>query len=279
MNTQAIRSRKRSTGGVPLVMVTAYDVAGAYFADRAGVDILLVGDSLANVMLGHRDTLHLTIGDMVRHVEAVASVSPRAHVVADLPWPTYHEGRNEAVRAGAALVRAGAQSVKLEGGAKRTDVVRALLDAEIPVMGHLGLTPQSVLTMGGYRVQAKSEEAARLLVEDARHLESLGVYSLVLEGVPASVGTLVTATLDIPTIGIGAGPDTDGQVLVFHDILGLSLGPTAKFVRRYAELGEAMTEALARYADDVRSGSFPTLAESYEIDPDEPSATSSGRTG
>ncbi len=263
MNTQEIRSSKRASGARPLVMITAYDVAGAHFADQAGVDILLVGDSLANVVLGHCDTLHVTLDDMVRHVGAVSAASPKAHVVADLPWPTYHEGPDAAVRAAVALVRAGAQSVKLEGGAKRAEVVSAILDAEIPVMGHLGLTPQSVLAMGGYRVQARSPEAAQLLLDDAHALQELGAYSLVLEGVPSSVGAQVTAALEIPTIGIGAGPDTDGQVLVFHDVLGLSLATPAKFVRRYADLGAIMTDAVARFADDVRSGSFPAPEESY----------------
>ncbi|MBU6496633.1 MAG: 3-methyl-2-oxobutanoate hydroxymethyltransferase [Acidobacteria bacterium] len=263
MNTQEIRTRKRSRGADPLVVVTAYDVAGAHFADAAGVDMVLVGDSLANVVLGHSDTLHLSVDDMARHVAAVAAARPRAHVVADLPWPSYHEGPAQAVRSAAQLVRAGAESVKLEGGTKRAEVVRALLDAEIPVMGHLGLTPQSVLAMGGYRVQARSDDAARTLLEDALVLQESGVYAVVLEGVPTTVGRSVTEVLDIPTIGIGAGPDTDGQVLVFHDLLGLSLGRPAKFVRQYADLGTAITEAIGHYATDVRSGQFPSPAESY----------------
>lgn len=262
-NTQAIRRYKRRDGRTPLVMVTAYDVATAHFADAAGVDMLLVGDSLANVVLGHSDTLHVDVSDMVRHVGAVASVKPSAHIVADLPWLSYHLGVNEAVANAAALVRAGAGSVKLEGGSRRADVVQAILNAEIPVMGHLGLTPQSVLTMGGYRVQAKTLDSAKQLLDQALLLEELGVYAVVLEGVPASVGAEVTRSLSIPTIGIGAGPDTDGQVLVIHDLLGLTTTTPAKFVRRYANLGDAITEAVSQYAADVRMGTFPNVDESY----------------
>lgn len=244
-------------------MVTAYDEPGARYADAAGVDMILVGDSVANVMLGHVDTLHVTIDDMCHHVRAVAAAKPRAHVVADLPWLTYHVDSADSVRNAGALIRAGAHSVKLEGGSVRREVVRSLLDAEIPVMGHLGLTPQSVLAFGGYKVQAKTHEAAKWLVEDAIALQDEGVYAIVIEGVPSAVGKLVTEALDIPTIGIGAGPDTDGQVLVFHDLLGLTSRTPAKFVRRYADLGPVITEALARFAQDVRSGAFPSEAESY----------------
>ena len=263
LSAPAIRSRKRRRGGAPLVMVTAYDEPGARFAASAGVDIILVGDSLANVVLGHDDTLHVTVEEICHHVRAVTSARPDVHVVADLPWMSYHLGVVDAVANAARLVRAGADSVKLEGGRVRRDVVRAILDAEIPVMGHLGLTPQSVMAMGGYRVQAKSPDAVQQLHLDAKILEDEGVFALVVEGVPPVVGTGITEALEIPTIGIGAGPNTDGQVLVFHDLLGLSRGEPAKFVRRYVDLAPVITGALAEFARDVRNGSFPTANESY----------------
>ena len=260
----AIRARKRRSGATPIVMITAYDEPTARYADAAGVDLLLVGDSLANVVLGHADTLHVGVSEMAHHVRAVAAASPRAHIVADMPWLSYHVGADAAVANAGELIRAGAQSVKLEGGAIRRDVVRALIDAEIPVMGHLGLTPQSVLAFGGYKVQGKTRDAVKLLVEDALALQSEGVYALVVEGVPRVVGAQLTQSLDIPTIGIGAGPDTDGQVLVIHDLLGLTKRPPAKFVRQYADLGAAITDAVSRYARDVRDATFPNEAESYD---------------
>ncbi len=263
LSAPAIRARKRSRGDAPLVMVTAYDEPSARYADAAGVDIILVGDSMANVVLGQTDTLHLSVEEMAHHVAAVAAAHPLAHVVADMPWMSYHVGWADAVRNAAVLVRSGAQSVKLEGGHERLEVVRALLDAEIPVMGHLGLTPQSVLAFGGFKVQAKSREAAKLLVEDALLLQEVGVYAIVIEGVPRLVGSEVTAALEIPTIGIGAGPDTDGQVLVFHDLLGMTSRKPARFVRQYAQVGEVITDAIGRYAADVRSGAFPREDESY----------------
>ncbi len=264
LSAPAIRARKRRRGAEPLVMVTAYDEPGARLASAAGVDIILVGDSLANVVLGHADTLHVTIEAMCHHVAAVAAASPDAHVVADLPWLSYHTGAHEAVANAGRLIRAGADSVKLEGGRVRREVVRAILDAEIPVMGHLGLTPQSVMAFGGFKVQAKTREAAEQLSLDAKVLQDEGVYAIVVEGVPSLVGTRVTEDLDIPTIGIGAGPDTDGQVLVFHDLLGLAQGRPAKFVRRYADAGSLITEAIAHYAADVRAGAFPGPDEAYE---------------
>jgi len=244
-------------------MVTAYDEPGARYVDAAGVDIILVGDSLANVVLGQPDTLHVSASDIAHHVRAVAAATPRAHVVADLPWLSYHVSEADTVTNAGLLIRAGAQSVKLEGGRNRLPMVRALLNAEIPVMGHLGLTPQSVLAFGGFKVQAKTREAAKLLLEDAHALQDEGVYALVLEGVPSDVGTMVTEALDIPTIGIGAGPNTDGQVLVFHDLLGMSSRPSAKFVRQYADLGTVITQAVSAFASDVRSGDYPNESESY----------------
>lgn len=264
LSAPAIRVRKRRSGAAPLVMVTAYDEPGARYVDAAGVDIILVGDSVANVVMGHPDTLHVTVDEMCHHVRAVAAAKPRAHIVADMPWMSYHVDLADGVRNAGALVRAGAHSVKLEGGRVRQKVVRALLDAEIPVMGHLGLTPQSVLAFGGFKVQAKTREAAEWLIKDATVLQDEGVYAIVIEGVPNIVGTRVTEALEIPTIGIGAGPDTDGQVLVFHDLLGMTNRTPAKFVRQYADLGSLITAAISDFARDVRSGDFPNPSEAYD---------------
>ncbi len=258
----SVRARK---GGVPLVMVTAYDAPTARIADEAGVDVILVGDSVAMVVLGYEDTLSVTVADMAHHTAAVARTRPRALVVADLPWMSYHLGVEDAVRNAATLIRAGAQAVKLEGGRKRLPAVSALVDAEIPVMGHLGLTPQSVHAMGGFKVQGKDASAARTLVEDARLLAEAGCFSLVLEGVPDRVARLVTEAVDIPTIGIGAGPWCDGQVLVFHDVAGLEDRVLPKFVRRYGSLTADGVAAVSAYAADVRSGCFPSDTESYHL--------------
>ena len=258
----AVRARK---GGVPLVMVTAYDAPTARIADEAGVDLILVGDSVAMVVLGYEDTLQVTIDDLAHHTAAVARTRPQAVLVADLPWMSYHVGEADAVRNAATLVRAGAQAVKLEGGRKRLPVVRALLDAEIPVMGHLGLTPQSVHAMGGFRVQAKDASAAHQLVDDAAALAEAGCFSLVLEGVPDRVARLVTESVPVPTIGIGAGAWCDGQVLVFHDVAGLEDRVLPKFVRRYGSLKADGVAAVAAFAADVRAGRFPSDTESYHL--------------
>ena len=259
----AIRARKGD--GTPLVMLTAYDTPSARIADEAGVDIILVGDSVAMVVLGYEDTLSVTIDDIAHHTAAVARAKPKAMVVADMPWMSYHVSREETVRNAAALMRAGASAVKLEGGSKRLDMIGAILDAEIPVMGHLGLTPQSVHMMGGFKVQAKEFDAARLLLDDAVALAEAGCFSIVLECVPDAVATMVTEAVPVPTIGIGAGANCDGQVLVFHDLLGLNPGRPPKFVRRYADLrGDAIT-AVAAFADDVRSGRYPSEAETYHF--------------
>jgi 3-methyl-2-oxobutanoate hydroxymethyltransferase len=258
----SVRASKRRDGHEPLVMVTAYDAPGARIADAAGVDLILVGDSVANNVLGYEDTLQVTINDMVHHTAAVARAKPRPLIVADLPWLSYHIDAADTVRNGAALIRAGAGAVKLEGGRKRVPMIEALVAAEIPVMGHLGLTPQSVHTMGGYRVQGKDDAAAAGLTADAKAIAAAGGFAIVIEGVPEGLGAAITQLLDIPTIGIGAGPDCDGQVLVFHDLLGLN-ATTPKFVRRYAELAGLATDALAAYAADVRSGAFPSDAEVY----------------
>lgn len=258
-----VRSRKRRNGDDPVVMITAYDEPMARYVDAAGVDIILVGDTLAEIVLGYEDTLQIGIDEMVHHVGAVARARPRALVVGDLPWMTYHTDPYDAVRHAAQLIRAGADAVKLEGGRRRLDAVRAILSAEIPVMAHLGLTPQSVHAMGGYRVQGRDVDAAKSLVADAEALVEAGCLAVVLEGVPDVLADRVTLAIDVPTIGIGAGPGCDGQVLVLHDLLGMSRRPAPKFVRRYAEVGEAVTAAVASYASDVRAGTFPSDAESY----------------
>jgi 3-methyl-2-oxobutanoate hydroxymethyltransferase len=258
-----LRLRKRRNGAVPIVMVTAYDEPGARFVSDAGADIVLVGDSVANTVLGYDDPLHIDIEVMAHHVAAVARAKPDCLILGDMPWMSYHLSTDEAVRNAATLIRAGAQAVKLEGGRARLPVVEAIVRAEIPVMGHLGLTPQSVLAMGGFRVQAKSIDAASALLDAAKSLESAGCFAFVIEGVPDVVGAAVTDATEVPTIGIGAGPSTDGQVLVFHDLLGLGSRTPPKFVRPYADLGRLATEAIAAFADDVRSGAFPSDEESY----------------
>jgi 3-methyl-2-oxobutanoate hydroxymethyltransferase len=259
----AIRARKGD--GTPLVMVTAYDTPSARIADDAGVDIILVGDSVAMVVLGYDDTLSVTIDDMAHHTAAVARAKPKAMVVADMPWMSYHVSREETVRNAARLLRAGASAVKLEGGRKRLEMIGAILDAEIPVMGHLGLTPQSIHMLGGFKVQAKEFDAARALLDDAVALAEAGCFSIVLECVPDAVATMVTEAVPVPTIGIGAGANCDGQVLVFHDLLGLNGGRAPKFVRRYADLRGDATTAVAAFADDVRSGRYPSEAETYHF--------------
>jgi 3-methyl-2-oxobutanoate hydroxymethyltransferase len=259
----ALRDRKRARGADPIVMVTAYDTPTARAVDAAGVDVVLVGDSVANAVLGHPDTLHVDVGQMAHHVGAVARAGTRALVVGDMPWMSFHQGRRRTVANAARLVRAGAAAVKLEGGRVRVPVVEAVVAAEIPVMGHLGLTPQSVHTMGGYRVQARQQAAAEALLADAVALEAAGCFAIVLEGVPDVVAEAVTAAVGVPTIGIGAGPACDGQVLVFHDLVGFGRERPAKFVRRYADLHQAAVDAVGAWAADVRAGRFPADDETY----------------
>ncbi|HVB73517.1 MAG TPA: 3-methyl-2-oxobutanoate hydroxymethyltransferase [Ktedonobacteraceae bacterium] len=260
----AIRERK---GGAKLKVVTAYDTPTARIADRAGADIILVGDTLAHVVLGYEDTLPATVDIMIHHMAAVARAKPAALIAGDMPWLSYHISVEEAVRNAGRLIReGGADCVKLEGGRKRLPVIEAILAAEIPVMGHLGLTPQSIHTMGGYRVQGKRFEAARELVEDARALADAGVFSMVLEGVPDVLAQIVTHEISVPTIGIGAGQHCDGQVLVFHDVLGMHNDHLARFVRQYAHLADTATSALQQFFVDIQSGAFPADAESYHMD-------------
>jgi 3-methyl-2-oxobutanoate hydroxymethyltransferase len=231
------------------------------------------------VVLGYEDTLHVTLEDMVHHVGAVARARPGALVVADLPWLTYHVSTGDTLANAAALVRAGAQAVKLEGGRRRLPMVEALLGAEIPVMGHVGLTPQSLHVMGGYRVQGQQADAARALVDDAAALAEAGCFSIVLEGIPAEVARLVTEAVPVPTIGIGAGPWCDGQVLVFHDLLGLEDRVLPRFVRPYASLKADAVAAVTAYAADVRARRFPSDAESYHVGDDMVAALGLDRAG
>jgi 3-methyl-2-oxobutanoate hydroxymethyltransferase len=250
--------------GERIVSLTAYDYATARLLDEAGVDIILVGDSLAQVVLGYDSTLPVTVEEMLHHLKAVRRAVRRALLVADLPYGAYHVSEDDALQAAIQFVKkGGAEAVKLEGGRKRAGLIRRLVEAEIPVMGHIGLTPQSVHSFGGYRVQGKTLESATDLLADAQAVEDAGAFSVVLEGIPRELAAIVTHRLRIPTIGIGAGPDCDGQILVTNDLVGLAPGPRPKFVRAYAELAAALRGAAEKYADDVRTGAFPDDRESY----------------
>ncbi len=251
--------------GRKLVMTTAYDAATARIADAAGVDLILVGDSVGNVCLGFENTLPVSMAMMNHHLEAVVRTQPSAFLMADMPYLSFHLSVADTVRNAGGFLQRGAQAVKLEGGAKRLPMIHALIDAEIPVMGHLGLTPQSVNPMGGFKVQGKQKPDALRLLEDAQKLQEAGCFGLLLEGIPADLAAKVTETVEIPTIGIGAGPQCSGQVLVFHDVLGLLPGSSPKFVRRYAEGFEDLRVALASWAEDVRGGGFPDGRESYTL--------------
>jgi 3-methyl-2-oxobutanoate hydroxymethyltransferase len=262
VTTRSIVARK---GRDKIAMLTAYDYPTAVLLDGAGVDIILVGDSLGMVVLGHEDTLQVTVDMIAYHTRAVTRGRRRALAVADMPFLSYHTTLERAVDNAGELIRAGAEAVKIEGGRKRVPVIEALLRAEIPVMGHVGLTPQSVHAMGGFKVQAREVEDARELIESAKALEQAGVFCMVLEGVPEEVARAVTDAVAVPTIGIGAGPGCDGQVLVLHDMLGIGEGSRLRFVRRYAELGKEVTEAVRRYVADVREGGFPGPSETYHL--------------
>jgi 3-methyl-2-oxobutanoate hydroxymethyltransferase len=256
--------REMKQRGAKIVVLTAYDFPTARVEDRAGVDVILVGDSLGMVVLGYENTLPVTMDEMVHHARAVARARPRALTVGDLPFMTYQAGVSDAVRNAGRLVKEGGlEAVKLEGGRRMEPMIRAIIDAAIPVMGHLGLTPQSVHQFGGYRVQARDARAADALVEEAAFLEACGCFAMVLEGIPLQVARRITEAVSIPTIGIGAGPHCDGQVLVVNDLLGMDETFAPRFVKRYAELGRAMADAIAAYAGDVRAGSFPDPDHSY----------------
>jgi len=261
VTTRDILSRKQ---GEKIVSVTAYDYSMAKLVDSADVDVILVGDSLGNVVLGYPDTTRVTLDDMVHHTAAVVRASPRALVVADLPFLAAGvSARDTVINAGRLIREAGAEAVKLEGGVRIRDEIRALVDCQIPVMGHVGLTPQSVHALGGFRIQGRTPEAADQVVRDAVAVQEGGAFSIVLEGIPAQLGERITRELDIPTIGIGAGPGCDGQVLVFHDMLHLFLDFTPKFVKVYADVGTATREALVSYCKEVRHGEFPAKEHCY----------------
>src|SRR6059058_1276938 len=249
----------RAMKGVKRIgMITAYDYPSAKVADAAGSDIILVGDSLGMVVLGYPDTLSVTVDDMLHHTRAAVRGASHALVVGDMPYLSYHVSVEESVRNAGRFIQSGAHAVKVEGGKpSRIRVIEAILDAEIPVMGHIGLTPQSVNALGGFKLQGKNLDDAHRLVDEAHALDEAGCFSIVLECVPTELAAMITERVSIPTIGIGAGPACDGQVLVFHDLLGLYDGHTAKFVRRYASLGDEMRAAIGRYVDDIRSGRFP----------------------
>jgi 3-methyl-2-oxobutanoate hydroxymethyltransferase len=249
-----------------ITCLTAYDYPTARLLDEAGVDILLVGDSLAMVVLGYESTLPVTLEEMLHHTRAVRRGTHHALLVADMPYGSFHDDPMDAVRHAVRFVKeAGAESVKIEGGERRMDLIARLVEAEIPVMGHIGLTPQSVNAFGGFRVQGKTEEAGDQLLRDARAVEAAGAFAIVLESIPRELAAKITAELRIPTIGIGAGPDCDGQVLVINDLLGLSFGHQPKFARRYADVGDIISRAAAEYCRDVQQGRFPSDEESYHL--------------
>jgi 3-methyl-2-oxobutanoate hydroxymethyltransferase len=263
--------RRMKERGERITMLTAYDYPMARAVDEAGIDVILVGDTVGMVILGHPTTLPVTMDDMVHHSQAVVRGVARAQVVVDLPFMSYQVGREDALRNAGRLVKdGGAEAVKLEGGQEVLDSVEALVGAGIPVMGHLGLTPQAYHRMGGYRVQARSAEEADRLLKDASALERAGIFALVLEGIPAAVARRVTETLAVPTIGIGAGPFCDGQVLVTHDMLGLQEDLSPKFVKRYAQGRQLFVEAMRRFADEVRAGAFPAAEHTYDVNPSVP---------
>jgi 3-methyl-2-oxobutanoate hydroxymethyltransferase len=250
----------------PITCLTAYDYPSARLVDEAGIEVILVGDSMAQVMLGYDSTLPVTVDEMLHHTRAVRRAVKHALLIADMPYGSYHVDEKETLRNAARLVKeGGAEAVKIEGGAKRADLIRHVIDAEIPVAGHIGLTPQSVNVMGGYKVQGKTLAAIEQLMRDAVALDKAGVACLYLEGIPREVAAMITAEVETPTIGIGAGPECDGQVLVFHDLLGLTFGQPAKFVRRYADLGAVITDAVHAYRDDVVAGRYPSDSESYHL--------------
>ncbi len=265
---------RRKRDGQKLVVLTAYDLTSALIAAAGGVDAILVGDSVGMVVLGHENTLPVTVDDMVHHCQAVTRARPRVPVIADMPYGSFHVSVEKTVEHALRLIKVGgAHAVKVEGGRQREAVIKALVAAEIPVMGHLGLTPQSVNRLGGYKVQGREAAAAAELREEATLLTEWGCFALVLECVPSALATAVSQNIAIPTVGIGAGAGCDGQVLVFHDMLGLFTGLKPKFVKRYADLGEAARTAVAQYADEVRKGEFPGPEHQYD---DKPSSRTDG---
>jgi 3-methyl-2-oxobutanoate hydroxymethyltransferase len=263
VTTQSIREKKLLLQ--PITCLTAYDYATARLVDEAGIDMILVGDSLAQVVLGYDTTLPVTVDEMLHHTRAVRRAVRRALVIADMPYASYQVGVHDALRNATRFIKDGAEAVKIEGGAKRVEVIERLLDAEVPVMGHIGLTPQSVHRMGGYKVQGKTVRAVEQLIRDARALDHAGVFAIVLEGMPREVAAQITREVSCPTIGIGAGPECDGQVLVLHDILNLSFSAPAKFVRQYGDAAALIRSAVGRFKSDVESQQYPSDAESYHL--------------
>jgi 3-methyl-2-oxobutanoate hydroxymethyltransferase len=250
----------------PITCLTAYDYSSARLVDEASIDIVLVGDSLAQTMLGYDNTLSVTIEEMLHHARSVRRGVKHALLAVDMPFGSYQSDPNDAIRNAARFVKeAGAEVVKIEGGEKRSDLIRRIIDAEIPVAGHIGLTPQSVNVMGGYKVQGKDLSGVEQLMHDAVALDRAGVAFLVLEGIPREVAAMITAEVRTPTIGIGAGPDCDGQVLVLHDILNLSFAPPAKFVRRYGDAGALISDAVQAFRADVAAKQYPSDEESYHL--------------
>jgi len=255
---------KQNPSQSKITCLTAYDYPTARLLDEAGVDVLLVGDSVAMAELGYDSTLPVTMEEMLHHTRAVRRGTRRALLVADMPYGSYHDDPAQAVRNAVRFIKeAGAEAIKVEGGERRMEMIARLVDAEIPVMGHIGLTPQSVNAFGGFRVQGKTAEAGDQILRDARAVEAAGAFSIVLESIPRELAARITRELRIPTIGIGAGPDCDGQILVIHDLLGMTFGHQPKFVRQYANLGEIISRAAAEYCRDVQQGSFPSDEESY----------------
>jgi 3-methyl-2-oxobutanoate hydroxymethyltransferase len=264
LTTASLRERK--IRHEPITCLTAYDYSSARLVDEAGIDMVLVGDSLAMTMLGHENTLSVTVDEMLHHVKAVRRSVTDALLIADMPYGSYHVDERDAVRNAMRFVKeGGAEVVKMEGGEKRVDVIRQIIDAEIPVAGHIGLMPQSVNRMGGFKVQGKTLADIEQLMRDATALDRAGVACIFLEGIPREVADLITNEVSAPTIGIGAGPGCDGQVLVFHDILNLTFGPAAKFVRRYGDAAAEITHAVQAYRADVQSRQYPADNESYHL--------------
>ena len=264
LNRKSLLLANPNNSANKITCLTAYDYPTARLLDDAGVDILLVGDSLGMVVLGHESTLPVTLEEMLHHTRAVRRGAHRALVVADMPYGSYHAELAESLRNAVRFVKeAGAEAVKVEGGERRIELIARMVEAEIPVMGHVGLTPQSIHALGGYRVQGKTPDAAEQLVRDARAVEAAGAFAVVLEAIPRELAAQITRELRIPTIGIGAGPECDGQVLVLHDMLGLTFTQQPKFARRYASVGEEIARAAREYCADVRNGRFPSDEESY----------------
>ena len=260
-NLQEMKER-----GEKIAMLTAYDHPTARMVDEGGVPMILVGDSVGNNVLGYGTTVPVTMDDMIHHLRAVLRGARKAHIVCDMPFMSYQADENEAVRNAGQLLKEGAQSVKIEGGRGFVPTISRMVDAGIPVMGHIGLMPQSVNQTSGYRVQGRDEESAQDVIEDALALEEAGVYSLLLETIPAYLAQTITERVSVPTIGIGAGVHCDGQVLVFHDVFGINAGRKRKHVRKYASVGDTIIDATRRYVADVQSGSFPGDEESFSAD-------------